>query len=237
MSQTSRWRPRAGEWLPLVVIGLLGLASGCMNQQLRFATARTTSTLPDLHYQQVMDNLALIAANPGFLPYLAVAGQGSIQVTNGGNAAFPASLAPGLSAWWLPSLGASRNVTGTWNLGTITSPEKIREMQSVYQSAVQNGAAGSPSGGWLHAGTKREVPRKACYVSHHGAVYVWVMPEGISGLSELALEILDIATREDVVLGPSQPRQPLRGAAGPLSVPRRNFQVPPAGPVFTPGAP
>jgi len=237
MSLISRRRARAGEWLPLVLIGPLVLASGCMNQQLRLATVRTTSTLPDLHYQQVMDNLALIAANPGFLPYLAVAGQGSIQVTNGGNAAFPASLAPGAYAWWLPSLGASRNVTGTWNLGTITSPEKIRDMQSVYQNAVQHAPFGSPSCGWLHAGTKRDVPRNACYVSHHGTTHVWVMPEGIAGLSELALTILDIATREDIVPGPSQPRQPLRGAVGPPSVPRRNFQVPPAGPVYTPGVP
>jgi hypothetical protein len=221
----------------MVLIGLLGLASGCMNQQLRFATARTTSTLPDLHYQQVMDNLARIAANPGFLPYLAVAGQGSIQVTSSGNAAFPTSSAPGASAWWLPSVSASQNVTGTWNLGTITSPEKIREMQLVYQNAIRTSALGSPSCGWLHAGTKRDVPSNACYVSHHGTVHVWVMPEEISALSELALTILDIATREDVVPGPSQPGQPWRGAVGPPSVPRRNFQVPPAGPVFTPGAP
>jgi hypothetical protein len=230
-------RLRAREWLLLGLIGLVVLASGCMNQQLRFATARTTSTLPDLHYQQVMDNLALIAANPGFLPYLAVAGQGSIQVTNGGNAAFPASIAPGVFPWWLPSLGASRNVTGTWNLGTITSPEKIREMQAVYQSTVQRSALSDPSFGWLHVGTKHEVPGNACYLSHHGTVYAWVMPEGINGLSDLALMILDIATREDSVPGPSEPRQPLRGAAGPPSVPRRNFQVPPAGPVFTPGVP
>jgi hypothetical protein len=217
------------------LIGLFVLASGCMNQQLRLATARTTSTLPDIHYQQVMDNLALIAANPGFLPYLAVTGQGSIQVTNGGNAAFPASLAPGGFTSWLPSLGTSRNVTGTWNLGTITNPEKIREMQAVYQNALQGSVLGSPSCGWLHVGTKRDVPRKPCYVSHHGPVYAWVMPEGISGLSDVALTILDIATREEIVVGPSQPRQPLRGAAGPPIVPRRNFQVPPAGPVFTPG--
>ena len=64
---------------------VLGLASGCMNQQLRFATRRTVNTLPDLQYQQVIDNLATIAANPGFLPYLAVAGQGSIQVTDNRN--------------------------------------------------------------------------------------------------------------------------------------------------------
>jgi hypothetical protein len=236
MSLINQCVRRAGAWLLLAPFAFVGLASGCMNQQLRSATSHTMSTLPDMHYQQVMDNLALIAANPGFLPYLAVVGQGSIQVTSGGNAAFPASLAVG-AAWWLPSTAVSLNVTGTWNLGTITSPEKIREMQAAYQSAVHGSALGGPSAGWLHVGTKREVPSRACYVSHHGAIYVWVMPHEISGLSDLALTILDIATREEVVPGPSPPHQPLRGAAGPSIVPRRNFQVSPSGPVFTPGVP
>jgi hypothetical protein len=208
-----------------------------MNQQLRFATHRTMSTLPDLHYQQVMDNLARLASNPGFLPYLAVTGQGSIQVTDGGNAAFPANAAPGVTAWWVPAVGASRNVTGTWNLGTITSPEKIREMQAIYQSVIQRSLLEDPSMGWLHLGTKHEVPKTASYVGHHGSVCAWVMPEGISGFSDLALTILDVATREDAVPGPAQPMPPLRGAAGPPAVPRRNFQVPPSGPVFTPGIP
>jgi hypothetical protein len=204
-----------------------------MNRQLQFATARTTGTLSDLHYQQVLDNLAHIAANPGFLPYLAVAGQGSIQVTNSGTVAFPSISASGASVW-MPTLAASENVTGNWNLGTITSPERIRAMQAVYLNALGSSGIGSSSFRWLQVGTKRDVPRKACYVSHHGPVHVWVMPEGISGLSELALTILDIATREDLVLNPSQPPQPSRGAAGPSAVPRRNFQVPPSGPVFTP---
>ncbi len=238
MTPITKRRPRAAAWFLVALFGLLEVASGCMNQQLRFATARTTSALLDLHYQQVVDNLAHIAANPGFLPYLAVAGQGSIQVTNSGNAAFPASWALGASAWWLPSLSASRNMTGTLNMGTITSPEKIREMQAHYQNAVQRSALGDPSFAWLHVGARHDVHRSACYVSHHGTVHVWVTPEGISGLSELALEILDIATREDVVLpSPSPPSQPLRGAVGPPAVSRRNFQVPPSGPVFTPGVP
>jgi len=219
----------------LIALLVLAAASGCMNQQLRFATARTISSLPDLHYQQVLDNLAHIAANPGFLPYLAVAGQGSIQVTNTGNASFPSSSAFRATAF-VPSVTASGNVTGTWNLGTITSPEKIRAMQAVYLNALHSSGMGSPSFRWLQLGTKRDVPKKACYVSRHGPVHVWVMPEGISGLSELALAILDIATREDVVVEPSHPGQPLRGDAGPV-VPRRNFQVPPTGPVFTPGVP
>lgn len=237
MSPISTNRPRVGAWFPVALLGPLVLASGCMSRQLQFATARTTSTLLDLHYQQVIDNLAHIAANPGFLPYLAVAGQGSIQVTTTGNAGFPASWTPGGTVSWLPSVSATANATGTWNLGTITSPEKIRAMQAYYQDAVQRSSLGDPAFGWLHVGAKHDVHKNACYVSHHGAVHVWVNPEGISGLSDLVLAILDIATREDNVPGPSPPNQPLRGAAGPPSVLRRNFQVPPSGPVFTPGVP
>ena len=51
------------------------------------------STLPDLHYQQVIDNLASIASNPARLPYLAVVGQGSIQVTDNGNSVMGVSFA------------------------------------------------------------------------------------------------------------------------------------------------
>ena len=65
-----------------------------MHEQLQFIAGRTANTLPDLQYQQVMDNLAMIAANPGFLPYLAVAGQGSIQVTDGGTSSLSLNLAP-----------------------------------------------------------------------------------------------------------------------------------------------
>jgi hypothetical protein len=234
MSPISRNKPRVGTYRLLALLLLLGLTSGCMSQQLQFATARTTRTLLDLHYQQVIDNLAHIAANPGYLPYLAVAGQGSIQVTNTGNATYPANWALAAAGQWLPSLSATANVTGTWNLGTITSPEKIRAMQAQYQNAVQRASLGDPAFGWLHVGAKRDVHKSACYVSHHGPVHVWVDPEGIPALSELALAILDIATREDAVPGPAQP---VRGAAGPPVISRRNFQVPPTGPVFTPGAP
>lgn len=239
MSRITKSERRIGVWLLLAPIGLLGLGSGCMSRQLQFATARTTSTLLDLHYQQVVDNLAHIAAIPGFLPYLAVAGQGSIQVTTTENAAFPASWTLGKNVSWLPSVSATANATGTWSLGTVTSPEKILAMQAQYQNAVERANLGDPAFGWLHVGSKRDVHKSACYVAHHGPVHVWVNAEGISGLSELVLSILDIATREDTVPapGPSAPNPPLRGAAAPPTILRRNFQVPPSGPVFTPGVP
>ena len=198
MKPTLRMGGRAGHGIPFLSIMLL-LASGCMNQQLQFSTRRTANTLPDLQYQQVMDNLAMIAANPGFLPYLAVAGQGSIQVTDGGTSSLSLNLAPKTLTSGIFGLGASRNITGTWSLGTITSPEKIRCMQTAYQRAVGGSAQGDPSYGWLKIGCKKDVHKHASFVGHNGKVFVWVMPDGIAGLSDLTLTIMDIATREDMV--------------------------------------
>ncbi len=236
MTTIPRMGRRACRGIPLLSIMLLGLAAGCMSQQLQFSTRRTANTLPDLQYQQVMDNLAMIAANPGFLPYLAVAGQGSIQVTEGRTSSLGLNMAPKTFTSGIFGLGASQNVTGTWSLGTITSPEKIRSMQAAYQRAVRGSAQGDPAYVWLKIGCKKDVHNHAGYVGHHGQVFVWVMPDGIAGLSDLTLTIMDIATREDMVSPPAaSSREFLRGSAAPAEVPRRNFQVPPSGPVFTPG--
>jgi hypothetical protein len=209
---------------------------GCMHDQMRYTARRTTRNLPELQYQQIVDNLARIAANPGYLPYLAVVGQGAVQVTDSGSGSLELSMAPHLFTSALANLGLSRNVTGTWSAGTITSPEKIRQMQLAYRQAAQGASQGLPGYEWLHMGCRKEVPRNAVYVGRHGRTWVWVTPDGVEGLSELTLEIMDIATREDSV-GPA-PHALYRGEgpdALPSPVPRRNFQVPPMGPMFTPG--
>jgi hypothetical protein len=214
----------------------LGLVPGCIGQQLRFTARRTVNALPDLQYQQVIDNLAKLASNPGFLPYLAVAGQGSVQVTDNGNSTLGVNLSPAAFGPGSLNIGTSRNVTGTWSLGTITSPEKIRSMQAVYLRALRGRAAGDPAFGWLNVGRRGDVPKQVVYVGHFEDTFVWVVPEGIEGLSDLTLAIMDIATSEDSDGDHFANGGPLRGMAGPARVTRRNFQVPPLGPVFTPGA-
>jgi hypothetical protein len=205
--------------------------TGCMPHQLELTTRRTLNTLPDLQYQQVIDNLAMIASNPGYLPYLAVVGQGSIQVTDNGTSTLGLSVIGRASKVNAFSLNATRNITGTLSIGTITNPEKIRSMQAVYQRAVAGWTGGNPAYSWLNLGTKRDVPSRASHIGRHGNVAAWVMPEGIAGLSALTLEILDIATREDALPASASPL----GLLHRTTVPRRNFQVPPTGPVFTPG--
>ena len=183
---------------------MLGLAPGCMSQQLGFTARRTVSALPDLQYQQVIDNLAKIASNPGFLPYLAVAGQGSVQVTDNGSSTLGLNMPAKLLAPASLSFGASRNVTGTWSLGTITSPEKIRSMQAVYLHAIRGRAMGDPAFCWLKIGVQGDVPKQVSYVGQFENLFVWVMPEGIEGLSDLTLAIMDIATSEDTAAAPRQ---------------------------------
>ena len=218
-----------------LVMLALGLVSGCMSQQLRFTARRTVNALPDLQYQQVIDNLAKMASNPGFLPYLAVAGQGSVQVTDNGSSTLGLNMSPAAFGPGSLNFGTSRNVTGTWSLGTITSPEKIRGMQAVYRRALRGRAAGDPALGWLNVGRRGDVPKQVSYVGHFEDVFVWVTSEGIEGLSDLTLAIMDVATREDSgdALVADGGRQ--RGNSGPPGVSRRNFQVPPVGPLFTPG--
>ena len=236
MTLNTRARRSASRYWLFPWLMVLGPLSGCMTQQLRFTARRTVNALPDLQYQQVVDNLAKIASNPGFLPYLAVAGQGSVQVTDNGNSTLGLNMASKAFGPGTLSLGTSRNVTGTWSLGTITSPEKIRSMQTVYLRAVRGSAEGDAAYGWLKIGHKSDVPRHASFVGHFDTVYVWVTPEGVTGLSELSLAIMDIATREDTAGAADDDPKSRRGKSEPVSVPRRNFQVPPVGPVFTPGA-
>jgi hypothetical protein len=235
MMLTPREGRSASRLLLFPWIVVLGQLSGCMSEQLRFTARRTVNALPDLQYQQVVDNLAKIASNPGFLPYLAVAGQGAVQVTDNGTSTLALNIASKAFGPGNLSLGASRNVTGTWSLGTITSPEKIRSMQAVYLRALRGSAAGDPAFGWLKIGHKPHVPRQASFVGRFDDVFVWVMPEGVEGLSELSLAIMDIATREDTATPADDDKKSRRGQSEPASVQRRNFQVPPVGPVFTPG--
>jgi hypothetical protein len=216
-------------------ISVLGLISGCMSQQLRFSASRTVNALPDLQYQQVVDNLAKIASNPGFLPYLAVAGQGTVQVTDIRNSALGLNLSKNALGAGTLGIGASRNVTGTWSMGTITSPEKIRNMHAVYLRALRGVIQGDPAFDWLKVGSKAEIPKHTSFVGCYQNTCVWVLPDGIDGLSELTLAIMDIATSEDTAGASDSGSGGGRGMAQPPGTPRRNFQVPPFGPVFTPG--
>jgi hypothetical protein len=54
--------------------------------------------------------------------------------------------------------------------------------------------------GWFHVGRKCDVPKDACYVGCHHDCYVWVMRDGVDGLSRFSLVILSITNTQTRVL-------------------------------------
>jgi len=66
------------------ILFILGLAcsTGCTTGRLRQRTINQGSTLPELQYQQVLDNLALFATHPGSLPWHVNLREGTTQLTD-----------------------------------------------------------------------------------------------------------------------------------------------------------
>ena len=60
-----------------LLIGLLPILSGCTHIALRKDTVRTTNTLADLQFQQVLDNVARFHCNPDTVPSFAVTTAGT----------------------------------------------------------------------------------------------------------------------------------------------------------------
>jgi hypothetical protein len=72
----------------------------------------------------------------------------------------------------------------------------IRERGDTYANynAEFRGLYHSLQPGWVGRGTRKDVPRDACYVGHHGQTYVWVTSDHLDQLTNLTIAILDAAT-------------------------------------------
>ncbi len=193
------------------VFSCFAFGSGCTHIQLRRSTLSQTGTITELQYQQVLSNLASFHCHPEVLPHLAVVGTGGTSVSDEGSSNAELEWDPSKLARALLGLEGHREVEEQWTLAPVINPDKLRAIRCAYQLVVQGCATdaecdklltsylGNDYGewlprGWYCSGSKKDVPRKACYVANYGEQYVWVMPEGIDGLSRLTLAILNIAT-------------------------------------------
>lgn len=117
----------------VAVIGLLALC-GCTQVQLQKHAVRQGSTLPDLQYQQVLDNLAMFACDPNALAWHVKVVGGLVQVADQGNAAVVPSAVT--SPFLAPNAGLSRNVLGQWNVDAVIEADDLELLQLAYQKAV-----------------------------------------------------------------------------------------------------
>jgi hypothetical protein len=246
--------------VPSLVIATLLLVAGCASEQTRFSTIRITSKVSDVYQGLVMENLARTAANPWALPSFTVLNGGTASVTDKGSAALQWVAGPHkLTAGTYGPFSAERDVQDNFTFIPTFDPHRLAAMRCAYQLAVAPRAANlvecrefirpyvqydpryavfgnDPLAlvpqGWLHVGCKHDVPHHdACVVAHCRHTYVWVMPEGLDGLTRFTLLILDIATLKTV---PGVPAfgTPAAAAAAPsrtapafMTPPREDFNV------------
>jgi hypothetical protein len=115
------------------VISVLALC-GCTQVQLQKHTVRQGATLPDVQYQQVLDNLATFSCDPNALAWHVKVTGGLVQVADQGNAAVVPSAVT--SPFLAPNAGLSRNVLGQWNVDAVTESDDLKLLQLAYQKAV-----------------------------------------------------------------------------------------------------
>jgi hypothetical protein len=143
-------RPRSIYLLP----ALLALAGCTTHLSLRNNTVRTTDTLTDLNYRQVLDNLALFSANAAAMPAIAVINAGTVTVADQKSVNFNSTYAPTitqgqqagsglpiLSLLFNPSV--SRTLTENWSLAPVIDVDNLRRIRCAFQLLVLRGGTTS----------------------------------------------------------------------------------------------
>lgn len=209
---------RAAAFLCLLFACVL---SGCANTRLSCNAARQARTLTEIEEQQVLDNIAMFASNPGTTPYFALPNGGATQTTQ--------SATIGTILLWNPTtlLTENASLSGTgglqvnWTLKPINEPERISLMKCVYLHVTRQCAAeecnrcemnlynffGSDYAMcdvptcWFSVTDKKPCGSDCCCkVGHYCGTYVCVSDDYYEYLSRVTVAILDIATVDSVAL-------------------------------------
>jgi hypothetical protein len=122
------------------IIGLACL-TGCTTGRLRQRTINQGSTLPELQYQQVLDNLAQFATNPSALPWHVNLREGTTQITDSASAGALIDLGP--PAVTQPQIFGSRTAVAQWGMSPVIDPIELQLLRIAYRRA--HGIAEMPS--------------------------------------------------------------------------------------------
>jgi hypothetical protein len=133
------------------VLALLPALGGCATHaSLRDNTTRTTATLTDLNYQQVLNNVAMFVSNPSALPSVAVVNSGTVTVTDQKAYSTSATYSPTLpfsqqGGGALPILtllfnpNVQRQLTENWTVTPVTDIDNLRRIRCAFQLLVLGG--------------------------------------------------------------------------------------------------
>ena len=118
----------------VLLLAIVSTCCGCTHLRLGRQTVKQSSTLTDIQYQQVLDNLAMFACEPNALAWHVKVTGGVVQVADQGNAGIvPSQVNRPLLA---PNLGLTRNVLGQWNVDPVVESDDLELLQLAYQKAL-----------------------------------------------------------------------------------------------------
>jgi hypothetical protein len=137
-------------WTLALTLALLN--AGCMTTQLRQRTNRQASTIPDVYYQQVLDNLAMIEADPARLPYFADPQTSRNTIARTAAASYgvnwdlitmaPMGVLSLFDRYLLDKQSAQltggQTDTGEWAAVTTNDPDKLLLMRAAYRLTAGN---------------------------------------------------------------------------------------------------
>jgi hypothetical protein len=208
----------------MVLMTLGVACTGCTTLSLEEHTLSQIQSSADFRYSAALSCVAAVAAEPNALPSFGLLSNGSahIQDTEMINANTVWTRVLGSFAAETTAVTASRSPNPSWTVDPVADYTQLAAIRSACQwilygpdsisadfpgildSPLQNTAPGPHFGvaerlrqlpcGWLHHGCLKDVPLCASYKAHHGDTWVWVTSEGMKGLADFTLVLLDIAT-------------------------------------------
>lgn len=125
--------------LLFALTALVVVSTGCTHLALERRTIQQASTLSDLQYQQVLDNLAMFACNPEAMPWHVKLGGGTVQIADQGSGGFTADIATALGGEptrLFPSAGVQRGILNQWDVEPATDAEELELLRLAYLKAT-----------------------------------------------------------------------------------------------------
>lgn len=129
-------RARRRRWAiaALVVVAMFAVGTGCSHLRLKRNTIGQASTVTDIQYQQVLDNLAMFSCNPDSLAWHVKINGGVVQVADQGSGFLGANL--GGPGNFSPNFGLQRNVLNQWNVDPVIEADELELLQLAYRKAI-----------------------------------------------------------------------------------------------------
>ncbi len=119
--------------LLLTALAVIACA-GCTSDRLRRSTINQATTLTELQFQQVLNNLATFCDNPKTMPWHVNLRDGSAQVADVGSLTLGGDLTRTSKA--SPSLLGGRTVVEQWGMTPVTDDTELRILRVAYRRAL-----------------------------------------------------------------------------------------------------